>query len=100
MSVEIRAGDVVEVTRAASVQFVSRPFVARVIRVRDDLVTYHGWCWLDVYQLDAKGDAVERRTIFVQPAGLGVVRCTGRGLGRVPKSRLAVPSADTRQMNR
>nr|WP_256095855.1 hypothetical protein [Micromonospora carbonacea] len=29
--------------------------VARVIRVRDDLVTYDGWCWLDVYQLDARG---------------------------------------------
>ncbi|WFE37576.1 hypothetical protein [Micromonospora sp. WMMD998] len=70
MSVEVRAGDVVYVTRAASVQFVSRPIMARVIRVRDDLTTYDGWCWLDVYQLDVKGDAVDRRTILVRPEGL------------------------------
>ncbi len=57
-------------TGAASVQFVSRPVVARVIRVRDDLITYDGWCWLDVYQLDARGEATERRTIFVRPDGL------------------------------
>ncbi|WP_432956021.1 hypothetical protein [Micromonospora haikouensis] len=57
-------------TVAASVQFVSRPIVARVIRVRDDPITYDGWCWLDVYQLDAKGDATERRTIYVRPDGL------------------------------
>ncbi|MBB5829831.1 hypothetical protein [Micromonospora carbonacea] len=41
-----------------------------MIRVRDDLTTYDGWCWLDVYQLDARGEAVERRTIFVRPDGL------------------------------
>ncbi|MFF3857079.1 hypothetical protein [Micromonospora sp. NPDC002575] len=70
MSAGVRAGDGVHVTRAASVQFVSRPIVARVIRVRDDLITYDGWCWLDVYQLDARGDATERRTIFVRPDGL------------------------------
>ncbi|MGC4885933.1 hypothetical protein [Micromonospora sp. DT227] len=57
-------------TGTASFQFVSRSIMARVIRVREDLVTYDGWCWLDVYQLDARGDAVDRRTIFVRPAGL------------------------------
>ncbi|GLY24847.1 hypothetical protein Misp04_45790 [Micromonospora sp. NBRC 101691] len=64
----LRAGDLMEVTREASVQFV-RPFLFRVIRVLD-LVTYDGWVWLDGYQLNAKGDAVARRAIFVQPAGL------------------------------
>ncbi|XTZ18142.1 hypothetical protein ACQSSU_12605 [Micromonospora echinospora] len=64
----LRAGDLVEVTREASVQFV-RPFLFRVIRVLDR-VTYDGWVWLDGYQLNAKGDAVARRAIFVQPAGL------------------------------
>jgi hypothetical protein len=29
-----------------------------------------GWTWLDGYQLDAGGDAVERRSIFVQIDGL------------------------------
>ncbi|MEU4568279.1 hypothetical protein [Micromonospora sp. NPDC023956] len=62
------AGDLVEVNREASVQFV-RPFLFRVIRVLD-WVTFDGWVWLDGYQLDAKGDAVARRSIFVQPAGL------------------------------
>ncbi|WP_175440395.1 hypothetical protein [Micromonospora yangpuensis] len=51
----VRAGEVVQVTRVAGIQFASRPFLARVIRVRDDLVTYDGWCWLDVYQLDGRG---------------------------------------------
>ncbi len=62
------AGDLVYVTRAASVQFV-KPISCRVIRVLD-WITYDGWCWLDVYQLDARGDAVARRSIFVQPAKL------------------------------
>ncbi|MFI0792898.1 hypothetical protein ACH4OY_09385 [Micromonospora rubida] len=64
-----RSGDVLHVTRAASVQFV-RPIVFRVIRVHDDWHTYHGWLWLDGYEIDARGDAVARRAIYVQPAGL------------------------------
>ncbi|MEV0329437.1 hypothetical protein AB0H63_23765 [Micromonospora echinospora] len=63
-----RAGELVLVTRAASVQFVT-PIMFRVIRVLD-WVTYDGWIWLDGYQLDKKGDAIARRSIFVQPAGL------------------------------
>ncbi|XTZ14292.1 hypothetical protein ACQSSU_22730 [Micromonospora echinospora] len=63
-----RAGDLVLVTRAASVQFVT-PIMFRVIRVLDR-VTFDGWIWLDGYQLDRKGEAVTRRSIFVQPAGL------------------------------
>ncbi|TDC59804.1 hypothetical protein E1258_16750 [Micromonospora sp. KC207] len=63
-----KAGDLVQVTRAASVQFVE-PIMCRVIRVLD-WITYDRWMWLDVYQLDDKGEAVARRSIFVQPAGL------------------------------
>ncbi|MFI6227088.1 hypothetical protein ACIBCR_07165 [Micromonospora echinospora] len=63
------AGDLFEVTAAASVQFTVRPIVFRLIRVLDR-VTFDGWIWLDGYQLDARGDAVARRSIFVQPAGL------------------------------
>ncbi|MEV0152982.1 hypothetical protein AB0H57_04470 [Micromonospora sp. NPDC050686] len=63
-----RSGDLLWVTRAASVQFIS-PVLFRVIRVLD-WVTYDGWIWLDGYQLNAKGDAVARRSIFVQQAGL------------------------------
>lgn len=70
----LRAGDLAEITRAASVQF-TKPIMFRVIRVLD-WVTYDGWVWLDGYQLDAKGEAVARRSIFVQPAGLRVQRRT------------------------
>jgi hypothetical protein len=41
----------------------------RVIRVHD-WPTYDGWAWLDGYQLNAAGDAVARRSIFVQLVGL------------------------------
>lgn len=67
-----RSGDVLHVTRAASVQFVE-PILFRVIRLHD-WPTYDGWCWLDGYELNSVGDAVMRRSIFVQPAGLRPVR--------------------------
>ncbi|MER7269368.1 hypothetical protein ABT344_13815 [Micromonospora carbonacea] len=67
-----KPGDLVQVTRAASVQFVE-PIRCRVVRVLD-WITYDGWVWLDVYQLDGRGDAVARRSIFVRPAGLRVLR--------------------------
>lgn len=63
-----RSGDVLHVTRAASVQFL-RPITFRVIRVLD-WPTYDGWLWLDGYELNASGDAVSRRSIFVQRDGL------------------------------
>lgn len=50
-----------------------RPMLFRVIRVHD-WSTYEGWVWLDGYQLNAAGDAVERRSIFVQRAGLRMAR--------------------------
>ncbi|MBW4704433.1 MULTISPECIES: hypothetical protein [unclassified Micromonospora] len=83
------AGDLIQVTRAASVQFV-KPIRCRVIRMLD-WITYDGWCWLDVYQLDDKGDAVARRSIFVQPAGLVVHRRTAPvpvGQQRRPSSKV------------
>jgi hypothetical protein len=63
-----RSGDVLRVTKAASVQFVE-PILFRVIRVHD-WPTYDGWVWLDGYQLNGAGDAVARRSIFVQLSGL------------------------------
>jgi hypothetical protein len=41
----------------------------RVIRVHD-WSTYNGWAWLDGYELNNLGEAVERRSIFVQLDGL------------------------------
>ncbi|MEU7679029.1 hypothetical protein AB0C42_29905 [Micromonospora taraxaci] len=46
-----------------------RPIFVRVIRVLD-WPTYHGWIWIDAYELARSGDAVARRSLFVMPAGL------------------------------
>ncbi|WIM96596.1 hypothetical protein ACTOB_000038 [Actinoplanes oblitus] len=73
-----RSGDVLHVTKAASVQFAS-PMLFRVIRVHD-WPTYEGWVWLDGYELNSAGDAVERRSIFVQVNGL-------RPVGKAPDPR-------------
>lgn len=73
-----RSGDVIHVTKAASVQFAA-PMLFRVIRVHD-WPTYEGWIWLDGYELNPAGDAVERRSIFVQVSGL-------RQVGKAPDPR-------------
>jgi hypothetical protein len=61
-------GEVVRVTRAASVQFL-KPILFRVGKVLPQ-PTYDGWAWLVGYQLNDNGEAVERREIYVRPAGL------------------------------
>ena len=86
-------GEVLHVTRTASVQFL-QPIRFRVIRVHDEWETYEGWIWLDGYELGADGDAVARRRIWVQIAGLIRVapaakpqpprRPTNRGPGSLP----------------
>lgn len=90
-AIALRAGDLVQVTRAASVQFVT-PIMFRVIRVLDR-VTYDGWIWLDGYQLNARGNAVARRSIFVQPAGLVVQRGKPLSPRRSPPAAGPVPGA-------
>jgi hypothetical protein len=68
-----RCGDVIRVDGRASVQFAGRrALILRVTRVSEK-PTYYGWCWLAGYVLDPQGEAVEKREIFVQPAGLVVV---------------------------
>jgi hypothetical protein len=59
----------------------------RVIRVHD-WSTYDGWAWLDGYELNAAGEAVDRRSIFVQVGGLQRAQLTG--------PRFAPPPARTR----
>jgi hypothetical protein len=67
-------GDVLSVTKDASVQFISYPILFRVIRVMER-ETYYGWVWLEGYEIDsATGDALQRRSIFVQLAGLRPAR--------------------------
>ncbi|HET8684694.1 MAG TPA: hypothetical protein VFM54_22910 [Micromonosporaceae bacterium] len=86
-----RSGDVLRVTRAASVQF-AEPLLFRVIRVHD-WPTYEGWAWLDGYELNTAGEAVTRRSIFVQvqglqPANIGAWTRTDRA----PRGRATSPS--------
>jgi hypothetical protein len=79
-----RSGEVLRVTRAASVQF-TQPLLFRVIRVHD-WQTYDGWAWIEGYELNAVGDAVERRSIFVQLNGLqpGAINIGLRHSPRIP----------------
>jgi hypothetical protein len=66
-----RAGDVVHLGPAASVQFSVNAINFRVSRVQPaDTADRDGWVWLDGYELDQNGDAVERRSVFVQLAGI------------------------------
>jgi len=66
---DLKPGVVVHVDREASVQFIVRPILFRIIRVgtaRPD----QDWVWMSGYQLNAAGDATERRDIYVQRSGL------------------------------
>lgn len=75
MQQHLNAGAVVRLDQAASVQFKQHPFNFRVIRVHpSDTADRDGWAWLDGYQLDDQGDAVERRSVFVRMNGLNARR--------------------------
>lgn len=94
---EWKAGDIVHVTGLASVQFTVRPILFRVIR-KQDTPTYAGWVWLDGYELDEYGDAVEHRSIFVQPDGLtpGVIQPRPAQEPKKPRKRPPAPSRRNR----
>lgn len=65
-----RSGDILHLTGSASVQFQGdRAIWFRVIRVHD-WPTYEGWKWLDGYELNGAGDAIQRRDVFVEVSGL------------------------------
>jgi hypothetical protein len=66
--VQVRSGDLLHLTRTASPQF-TRPITVRVIRALTHRHTYHGWLWIDAYQLGPKGDAIARRELYLMPAG-------------------------------
>ncbi|MDG4762986.1 hypothetical protein O7632_02495 [Solwaraspora sp. WMMD406] len=89
-----RSGDVLHVTRSASVQFIE-PLLFRVIRVHD-WPTYHGWVWLDGYELNAVGEAVDRRSIFVQINGLRRLRVVAGMPSRTATGRRPAPAVSAR----
>ncbi|KAB1937164.1 hypothetical protein F8271_19885 [Micromonospora sp. ALFpr18c] len=66
----MKAGDLVHLTRAASPQFV-RPITVRVIRELTDRHTYHGWTWIEAYELGPDGNARAKRALFVLREGVG-----------------------------
>lgn len=72
-------------TRRASVQF-RQSITVRVIRERTERRTYHGWTWVDCYVLDARGDAIARRELFVMPAGLQPVVDRASRRTKVPRN--------------
>ncbi|MGW3888868.1 hypothetical protein ACWD69_09275 [Micromonospora chokoriensis] len=67
-------GTVVLVGAACSVQFSG----CRELRVRvasvDERTNYPGWIWLTGYVLGPKGQAVDKRELYVQAAGLKVLQ--------------------------
>ncbi|GIJ77403.1 hypothetical protein SAMN05443287_112148 [Micromonospora phaseoli] len=77
-------------TRDASPQF-AKPITVRVIRERTDRHTYDGWTWIEAYQLDARGDATDRRELFVRPDGMRPVRTPPATPG--PARRVAARAA-------
>jgi hypothetical protein len=87
----IRAGDVLYLTRAASPQFI-RPLTVRVVRELTDRHIYHGWTWVEGYELGRGGLAVAKRESFVLRVGLrwlseAPVRRPARGARQADVSR-------------
>ncbi|MEU1588780.1 hypothetical protein [Micromonospora sp. NPDC005710] len=86
-----KPGDVLHLGSDASVQFSGdRSLIFRVIKVCDR-PTYEGWVWLSGYSLDRAGNAVDRREIFVQRAGLRLIAPV-----TAPATRRIPPAPQTR----
>ncbi|MEV4117348.1 hypothetical protein [Micromonospora sp. NPDC049645] len=68
------AGDLVRLSRAASPQFVT-PITVRVIRELTDRHTYHGWTWIEAYELGPDGTARAKRELFVLREGVDRLAC-------------------------
>lgn len=83
-------GDLVLIDRRASVQFIGeRALWLRVTSV-DDRPTYDGWVWLTGYSINrATGEALARREVFVQIAGLQLLP---RTTASTPPRRNAGPA--------
>ncbi|MFR9777800.1 hypothetical protein ACL02O_17320 [Micromonospora sp. MS34] len=93
-------GDLLRVDGRASVQFAGdRALTFRVVSVGPEL-TYTGWSWLTGYVLDRRGQAIGRREIFVQLAGLRRARAPVPTARRSVSSRPAAPSAARHDQDR
>jgi hypothetical protein len=71
---ELKPGDLLLIGEACSVQFAGdRALRLRLVSV-DPRPTYHGWVWLTGYVLNDKGLATDKREVFVQQAGVRMLR--------------------------
>ncbi|MET7948172.1 hypothetical protein [Micromonospora sp. NPDC005324] len=88
----MRAGDLIRLSRSASPQFV-RPITVRVIRELTDRHTYHGWTWIEAYELGPDGSARAKRELFVLREGVDLL-ASGQpgqpGLRRPPSKDVRV----------
>jgi hypothetical protein len=64
-----RPGEVYHVGAACGAPHGFRPILFRLIRV-DEHQTHSDAAWLDGYEITPKGEAIERRSIYVILAGL------------------------------
>jgi hypothetical protein len=78
-------GDRLWIDGRASPQFGGDRALTFRVTVVDPKPTYTGWVWLTGYVLDASGEAVQRREIFVQLAGLH--RAGGRSVVAGPSAQ-------------
>ncbi|WP_225853782.1 hypothetical protein [Micromonospora sp. AMSO31t] len=78
-------GDLLRIDGGASVQFAGdRALTFRVVSVCPR-PAYTGWVWLTGYVLDRRGQAVDRREVFVQLAGLRKVDAPPPAPGGQPR---------------
>ncbi|MCZ7376566.1 hypothetical protein [Micromonospora sp. WMMC250] len=84
-------GAVVLVGPECSVQFSgSRAVRVQVVSV-DERTNYPGWIWLTGYVLGPRGQAVDKRELYVQAAGLKVLQLPAVTVA-APGRRARVPA--------
>ncbi|MEV6524203.1 hypothetical protein AB0M43_19815 [Longispora sp. NPDC051575] len=62
-------GDVVRLTKSASPQF-GKPLLLRVTKTEGRRSSVYGWAWIEGYVLDNSGNAVTKRSVFVNLNGI------------------------------
>lgn len=96
-----RTGDVVKIGSEASVQFAGdRSLILRITKVCDK-PTYDGWIRLTGYVLDEGGQTIERREVFVQVAGVRLLRAAPADIPvRVRSASARVPASRAKRSTR
>ncbi len=92
------SGTVLILNRNASPQFAAAAIMFRVIRAVQTPTNDDEWVWLDGYALDAAGDAIERRSVYVKIPGCVIVSQRQQALRR-PDDRPTQPPAAARSLN-